>query len=38
MYYLKNGEGMNAVRLRIDPKKAEKDELLTMIETVDRPI
>ena len=31
IYYLKNGEGMNTVRLVIDPKKAEKDELITMI-------
>ena len=31
-------EGINAFELRKDPKKAEKDELITMLETVDRAI
>ena len=29
---------MNAFELRKDPKKAERDELITMLETVDRAI
>ena len=29
---------MNAFRLREDPKKAEKDELITMLENADRAI
>ena len=29
---------MNTFRLRKDPKKAEKDELITMLETVNRAI
>ena len=31
-------EGINAFELRKDPKKAEKNELITMLETVDRAI
>ena len=38
IYYIKHREGTNAFRLRKDPKKAEKDELITMLETVDRAI
>ena len=29
---------MNAFRIRKDPEQAEKDELITMLETVDRGI
>ena len=36
--YTEHREGTNAFRLRKDPKKVEKDELITMIETVDRAI
>ena len=38
MYCIEHREGMNAFRLREDPKKAEKDELITMLETADRAI
>ena len=38
IYYIKHREGTNTFRLRKDPKKAEKDELITMLETVDRAI
>ena len=38
IYYIEHREGTNAFRLRKDPKKAEKDELITMLETVDRAI
>ena len=38
IYYIKHREGTNAFRLRKDPKKADKDELITMLETVDRAI
>ena len=35
MYYIKDREGTNAFRLRKDPKEAEKDELITVLQTVD---
>ena len=38
IYYMEHREGTNTFRLRKDPKKAEKDELITMLETVDRVI
>ena len=38
IYYIQHREGMNAFRLRKDPQKVEKDELITMLETVDRVI
>ena len=38
IYYIEHREETNAFRLRKDPKKAEKDELITMLETVDRAI
>ena len=38
IYYIEHREGTNVFRLRKDPKRAEKDELITMLETVDRPI
>ena len=36
IYYIEHREEMNTFRLRKDPKKAEKDELITMLETVNR--
>ena len=36
--YTEHRQGTNAFRLRKDPKKAEKDELITMLETVNRAI
>ena len=36
MYHIKHREGTNTYGLRKDPKKAEKDEPITMFETVDR--
>ena len=38
IYYIEHREGKNAFRLRKNPRKAEKDELITMLETVDRAI
>ena len=38
IYYIEHREGTNSFRLRKDPKKADKDELTTMLETVDRAI
>ena len=38
IYYMEHREGTNAFSLRKDPKKAKKDELITMLETVDRAI
>ena len=38
IYYIEHREGKNAFRLRKDPKKAEKAELIAMLETVDRAI
>ena len=38
IYYIKSRERTNAFTLRKDPKKAEKDELITMLETVDKAI
>ena len=38
IYYAEHREGTNAFRLRKDPKKAEKDELITMLKTVDRAV
>ena len=34
IYYIEHRERINGVRLRKHPKKAEKDELITMLETV----
>ena len=36
--YTEHRQGTNAFRLRKDPQKAEKDELITMLETVNRAI
>ena len=36
--YIEHRERTNAFRLRKDPKKAEKDELITILETADRAI
>ena len=36
--YIEHREGTNAFRIRKDSKQAEKDELTTMLETVDRGI
>ena len=38
IYYIKHREETNSFRLRKDPKKAEKDELITMLQTVDKAI
>ena len=38
VYYIEHREGTNASRLRKDPKKTEKDELITMLETINRAI
>ena len=38
VYYIKHRERTNEFRLRNDPKKAEKDELIIMLETVDTAI
>ena len=38
IYYIKSGEGTNTVRLRKEPKYGGKDELITMLDTVDRAI
>ena len=38
IYYIKYREETNSFRLRKDPQKAEKDELITMLETVDKAI
>ena len=38
IYYMEHREGTNAFTLRKDPQKVEKDELITMLETVDRAI
>ena len=38
IYYIEHREGMNAFRLRKYSKKAEKDELVTMLETVNTTI
>ena len=35
---MEHREGTNAFTLRKDPQKAEKAELITMLETVDRAI
>ena len=38
IYYIEHREGTNACRIRKDPKQDKKDELKTMLETVDRGI
>ena len=38
IYYIKHREETNSFRLRKDPQKAEKGELITMLETVDKAI
>ena len=38
IYYIEHREETYTFRLRKDPKKAEKDELITMLETVNRAI
>ena len=38
IYYIKHREETNSFRLRKDPKKAEKDELIIMLQTVDKAI
>ena len=38
VYYIKHRERTNTFRLRKDPKEAEKDELITILETVNRAI
>ena len=38
IYYIEHREGTNRFRLRKDPKKAKKDKLITMLETVDRAV
>ena len=38
IYCIEHREGTNAFTLRKEPKKAEKDGLITMLETVDRAI
>ena len=37
-YYIEHREGTNAFSLRKDPKKAEKAELITMLQSVNRVI
>ena len=38
IYYIEHREGTNRFRLRKDPQKAEKDKLITMLETADRAV
>ena len=38
IYYIEHREGTNTCRIRKDPKQGKKDELKTMLETVDRGI
>ena len=36
IYYIEDREGTNSFRIRKDSKQAKKDELKTMLETVDK--